>query len=204
MTKSMKSLMMGAALAGLMAGNTAMAQSPSSSSKSVSSNPNLGHQVSYVDKDKHACKGQNSCKGKGGCKAGDNGCKGKNSCKGKGGCATDGSKPPPRSSGHSRLIARAGNQPARAISFRGLFSEVVSICQQIALTVLRNTASESACAFRTTTTSSSRSRSATGLKSSRKISWSMADARCTCSIRFSSSTAWCSTASRCTSARWSR
>jgi hypothetical protein len=94
MTKSMKSLMMGAALAGLMAGNTAMAQTgTSSASKSFSSGSNLGHQVSYGDKDKHACKGQNSCKGKGGCKAGDNGCKGKNSCKGKGGCATDGSKP---------------------------------------------------------------------------------------------------------------
>ena len=95
MTKSMKSLMMGAALAGLMAGNTAMAQTgTSSAAKAFSSNPNLGHQVSYGDKDKHACKGQNSCKGKGGCKTGDNGCKGKNSCKGKGGCATDGSKPP--------------------------------------------------------------------------------------------------------------
>jgi len=92
MTKSMKSLMMGAALAGLMAGNTAMAQSPSS--KSVSNNTNIGHNATSFDKDKHACKGQNSCKGKGGCKAGDNGCKGKNSCKGKGGCATDGSKPP--------------------------------------------------------------------------------------------------------------
>jgi len=94
MTKSMKSLMMGAALAGLMAGNTAMAQSASSTSKSFSNGSNLGHQATSFDKDKHACKGQNSCKGKGGCKAGDNGCKGKNSCKGKGGCATDGSKPP--------------------------------------------------------------------------------------------------------------
>ena len=93
MTKSMKSLMMGAALAGLMTGNAAMAQTGSSTSKSLSSGSNLGHQVSFSDKDKHACKGQNSCKGKGGCKAGDNGCKGKNSCKGKGGCATDGSKP---------------------------------------------------------------------------------------------------------------
>ena len=92
MTKSMKSLMMGAALAGLMAGNTAMAQTPSS--KSVSSDSNVGHNATSFDKDKHACKGQNSCKGKGGCKTGDNGCKGKNSCKGKGGCATDGSKPP--------------------------------------------------------------------------------------------------------------
>jgi hypothetical protein len=93
MTKSMKSLMMGAALAGLMTGTTAMAQSPSSTSKAFSSNGNLGHMATASDSDKHACKGQNSCKGKGGCKAGDNGCKGKNSCKGKGGCATDGSKP---------------------------------------------------------------------------------------------------------------
>jgi hypothetical protein len=94
MTKSMKSLMMGAALAGFMAGNTAMAQAPSSTSNAFSSGSNLGQMSTSFDKDKHACKGQNSCKGKGGCKTGDNGCKGKNSCKGKGGCATDGSKPP--------------------------------------------------------------------------------------------------------------
>jgi hypothetical protein len=94
MTKSMKSLMMGAALAGFMAGNTAMAQTPSSNSNAFSSGSNLGQLSTSFSKDKHACKGQNSCKGKGGCKTGDNGCKGKNSCKGKGGCATDGSKPP--------------------------------------------------------------------------------------------------------------
>ena len=94
MTKSMKSLMMGAALAGFMAGNTAVAKA-SPSSTSVSNSSSLGHMAkSFDDKDKHACKGQNSCKGKGGCKTGDNGCKGKNSCKGKGGCATDGSKMP--------------------------------------------------------------------------------------------------------------
>jgi len=92
MTKSMKSLMMGAALAGFMAGNTAVAQ-PNSGSKSGSSLDN-GKYATAFDQDKHACKGQNSCKGKGGCKSGDNGCKGKNSCKGKGGCATDGSKHP--------------------------------------------------------------------------------------------------------------
>jgi len=93
MTKSMKSLMMGAALAGFMAGNTAVAKA-STASTSVSNGTSLGHMATSFDKDKHACKGQNSCKGKGGCKTGDNGCKGKNSCKGKGGCATDGSKPP--------------------------------------------------------------------------------------------------------------
>ena len=91
MTKSMKSLMMGAALAGFMAGNTVIAQPASGSNASSVDN---GQYATSFDKDKHACKGQNSCKGKGGCKAGDNGCKGKNSCKGKGGCATDGSKPP--------------------------------------------------------------------------------------------------------------
>ncbi len=69
MTKSMKSLMMGAALAGFMAGNTAMAQTPSSTSNSVSSGSNLGHWSTSFSKDKHACKGQNSCKGKGGCKS---------------------------------------------------------------------------------------------------------------------------------------
>ena len=94
MTKSMKSLMMGAALAGFMAGNTAMAQTPSSTSNAFSSGSNLGQLSTCFFSDKHACKGQNSCKGTGGCKTGDNGCKGKNSCKGKGGCATDGSKPP--------------------------------------------------------------------------------------------------------------
>ena len=35
---------------------------------------------------KHECKGKNECKGLGGCKGGDNKCAGKNSCKGKGGC----------------------------------------------------------------------------------------------------------------------
>ena len=92
MTKSMKSLMMGAALAGFMAGNTVVAQN-ASSTNSVSSASN-GQITDSFSKEKHSCKGQNSCKGKGGCKSGDNGCKGKNSCKGKGGCATDGSKPP--------------------------------------------------------------------------------------------------------------
>ncbi len=92
MTKSMKTLMMGAALAGFMAGNTVVAQNTSSGTSGFSANN--GQLAASLSEDKHACKGQNSCKGKGGCKTGDNGCKGKNSCKGKGGCATDGSKPP--------------------------------------------------------------------------------------------------------------
>ncbi len=87
MSKSMKSLMLGAAVAGLMAGTTA-----NLSASVVKSSTNSKLVKHAFDDDKHACKGQNSCKGKGGCKTGDNGCKGQNSCKGKGGCATDGSK----------------------------------------------------------------------------------------------------------------
>ena len=90
MTKSMQSLMMGAALAGFMAGGTLVAQTQSSSNTAFSAAN--GSYVLNATMEKHACKGQNSCKVKGGCKTGDNGCKGKNSCKGKGGCATDGSK----------------------------------------------------------------------------------------------------------------
>jgi hypothetical protein len=93
MTKSMRSIMMGAALAGFLMGTTAFAQDSGSGSSTTQTD--TGKKAGKKAKgDKHACKGQNSCKGKGGCKAGDNGCKGQNSCKGKGGCATDGSKAP--------------------------------------------------------------------------------------------------------------
>ena len=92
MTKSMKSLVVSAALAGLVAGNAAFAKN-ANSTRTFSSVIN-GQIADDNSKDKHSCKGKNSCQGKGGCKSSDNGCKGKNSCKGKGGCATDGSKPP--------------------------------------------------------------------------------------------------------------
>jgi hypothetical protein len=89
MTK--KTMIAGAAIAGLMSGSFAVtAHAVQSSSKAGVS---LMGDKKKDAKDKHACKGQNSCKGKGGCKTADNDCKGKNSCKGKGGCATDGSKP---------------------------------------------------------------------------------------------------------------
>ena len=82
-----KTLLAGAAVAGLMTGSMAVrafaAGEPTPAGVSLQT---MG------EKGAHACKGQNACKGQGGCKSGDNGCKGKNSCKGKGGCATDGSK----------------------------------------------------------------------------------------------------------------
>src|SRR5215467_6593819 len=101
MSQSMKALLAGAALAGLMTGASVrlhaqeMGQNQGTGASAAQQDDSGNGKKSKKDKtEKHACKGQNSCKGHGGCKAGDNGCKGKNTCKGKGGCATDGSKPP--------------------------------------------------------------------------------------------------------------
>jgi len=94
MTKSKKSLIVGAALAGLLASSGAVQASNllsgAKSGLSAQDKPDDAKADKKAAKDKHTCKGQNSCKGKGGCKSSDNGCKGKNSCKGKGGCRTDG------------------------------------------------------------------------------------------------------------------
>jgi hypothetical protein len=85
-----KSLIAGAAVAGLMAGSLPVrayaASAPTQAGVSLQT-------LAEGEKGTHSCKGQNACKGQGGCKTSDAGCKGKNSCKGKGGCATDGSKP---------------------------------------------------------------------------------------------------------------
>ena len=81
-----KTLIAGAAVAGLMAGSLPV--------RAFAANATTQAGVSLqtmAEKGAHACKGQNACKGQGGCKTGDNGCKGKNSCKGKGGCASKGS-----------------------------------------------------------------------------------------------------------------
>jgi hypothetical protein len=66
---------MGAAVAGMVAGSKAVNQSDALIL------------ADHHKKAKHVCKGRNECKGQGGCGSGDNGCAGKNSCKGKGGCA---------------------------------------------------------------------------------------------------------------------
>ncbi len=96
--KAKKTLMAGAALAGLLAGSAATIQASNLLSglnfSATGQTQSPDQQGNQQVKEKHACKGQNSCKGKGGCKSSDNGCNGKNSCKGKGGCATDGSKMP--------------------------------------------------------------------------------------------------------------
>lgn len=105
MTRSMRALLVGAALAGLVGGTSASA-SAGSMLKGQSCDPgkpggtpgkhgdpdkksdtnHAGKKATKAKKNKHICKGQNTCKGKGGCGE----TKGKNDCKGKGGCRTDG------------------------------------------------------------------------------------------------------------------
>ena len=86
MTKSMKTMMITAALSGLL-GSAVAQNTPQFGYKTNTQSRLLKASMGgQADTDKHSCKGKNDCKGKGGCKSGDNG------CKGKGGCATDGSK----------------------------------------------------------------------------------------------------------------
>jgi hypothetical protein len=96
MKQSMKTMMVAAAVSGLLSGATAMHASAAvnTSATPILKAGKLSLSGSTLDQTaKHSCKGKNDCKGQGGCKSSDNGCKGKNSCKGKGGCATDGSHP---------------------------------------------------------------------------------------------------------------
>jgi hypothetical protein len=89
MTKSVRLLLMGAALTGFMAGQTVMAQDTGGDKDKAAAS---GKKATKSKKEKHACKGQNSCKGKGGCGS----TKGKNDCKGKGECSTDPKHPMPK------------------------------------------------------------------------------------------------------------
>ncbi len=87
MTKSMRALLVGAALSGFVAGTSANAMAQTGGDQTKSPTPaESGKKATKSKKEKHACKGQNSCKGKGGCGT----TKGKNDCKGKGECRTDG------------------------------------------------------------------------------------------------------------------
>lgn len=83
MTKSMRALLMGAALTGFVAGTSAMAQEPTQKDQSPAPEAS-GKKASKAKAEKHCCKGQNSCKGQGGCGA----TKAKNDCKGQGECST--------------------------------------------------------------------------------------------------------------------
>jgi hypothetical protein len=90
MKVSKNSLILTAALTGLLGGTVARAAAPPTQDTSKQDTAKSKKSTAKVEK--HSCAGKNSCKGNGGCKTSDQGCKAKNSCKGKGGCATDGSK----------------------------------------------------------------------------------------------------------------
>ncbi len=79
MNRTARSLIISAAMAGLVSGSVIGITGCSSSNSGTAA-------ASDSATAKHDCKGLNSCKGQGGCNSGDMGCKGKNSCKGKGGC----------------------------------------------------------------------------------------------------------------------
>jgi hypothetical protein len=97
---SKSSLVLTAAMTGLLGGTIARAAAPMQDSTKQDS------KAAKTKVEKHACAGKNSCAGKGGCatdgskanKAAAAGitekhaCAGKNSCTGRGGCATDGKK----------------------------------------------------------------------------------------------------------------
>ena len=87
--KSIRAVLIGAALSGLLAGTSATAIAQDRGGDKTADS---GKKASKSKKEKHACKGQNSCKGKGGCGT----TKGKNDCKGKGECSTDPKHPMPK------------------------------------------------------------------------------------------------------------
>lgn len=84
MTKSMRALLIGAALSGFVAGTSAIATAQDTGGDKQSDSGKKAIKKPKVEK--HSCKGKNSCKGNGGCGS----TKGKNSCSGQGGCATNG------------------------------------------------------------------------------------------------------------------
>lgn len=91
-----KTLLAGAAVAGIISGGFLTTDAKAATTGPVKSGKVTTQAGVLADKEKgetHDCAGKNSCKGKGGCKSGDNGCAGKNSCKGKGGCAVKDGKP---------------------------------------------------------------------------------------------------------------
>lgn len=86
MTRTQRTLLVTAAITGLLTGAVAKTYAQDSTNAPGTNAP-------AGDTGKNTCSGKNMCKGQGGCKSSDNGCKGKNSCKGKGGCnSKDGCK----------------------------------------------------------------------------------------------------------------
>jgi PPE-repeat protein len=90
MNKTTKTMITGAAMAGLLGGAFAsQARANSGSGQTSVSNPGSLAMGDDSVVGKHDCKGKNNCKGLGGCKTSSNGCKSKNDCKRQGGCNTN-------------------------------------------------------------------------------------------------------------------
>ncbi len=88
-----KTLLAGAALAGIISGGLVSKVTAAPTAKSDKAGVSAGQVAEKEKGETHDCAGKNSCKGKGGCKSGDGGCAGKNTCKGKGGCGMKDGKP---------------------------------------------------------------------------------------------------------------
>jgi len=79
----MISILMAAAISGIVSGSPAPTDALTSTPVDVTS---TAQPLDDAKGSKHACKGQNACKGQGGCKTEKHACKGQNACKGQGGC----------------------------------------------------------------------------------------------------------------------
>jgi hypothetical protein len=89
----MTSILVAAAVSGMIGGAAAPRSAPDGVPLDTSAEPR---------DDKHDCRGKNECKGKGGCKTDKHACKGKNECKGQGGCKSSMS-----ASLRARVVSRA-------------------------------------------------------------------------------------------------
>lgn len=79
-----KTILAGAAVAGLLGGAFGRLAQVESTGKAGVSLAEMGKKKDKPDA--HSCKGKNTCKGKGGCASDKSACAGQNTCKGRGGC----------------------------------------------------------------------------------------------------------------------
>ena len=161
--KPTKTLIAGAAVAGLMAGSLPVrayaANAPTQAGVSLQT---------MAEKGVHACKGQNVCKGQGGCKTSDAGCK---------------AKTPAKAKAVAPLTAASTNN-LTGNSWRGRVSipgSRISNALPIPSTVRPTLESASTCASLVIATSEKKDDGGLVARSSLKFSWSMADARLRCS-----------------------
>lgn len=86
MKRTSKTLLMAAAMSGLIGGAAVHAE-PADTNAPPTTNAVPGKAAPATKSPAvHGCGGQNDCKGLGGCKTDDHACKFQNACKGKGGC----------------------------------------------------------------------------------------------------------------------